>query len=143
MEHAFRKLQVDPTEHSVLMPLPNNCPEHLQEQIAEILFEKIGVPSLCYSSQASLVAYSVMQTKGLIVVTPNRIPQTNFIRIAVIIELKFVQFTMQNQYEKPVSLWNMQATPFPQNWSNYCVKTIQCPGNTLNKPISLTKSKQK
>ncbi|XP_063933077.1 actin-like [Zophobas morio] len=67
-DHCFYdQLRTNPEEHPVMLTEAVNNPKNNREKMAEIMFEKYGVPGLFISMQALLSLYACGRTSGLVV----------------------------------------------------------------------------
>jgi len=67
-DYAFHKdLQINPTEHPILLTEPPFNPKTNREQMAEIMFEKFNVPALYVAIQAVLSLYASGRYTGIVV----------------------------------------------------------------------------
>lgn len=66
-QRIYNKLEVDPTQYSVLLSEPPLNSDACREKVVEIMFEKFQVPSLFLAVDATLSLYSAGRTSGVVV----------------------------------------------------------------------------
>ena len=77
--YIYSKLEINEEQiknHPLLISEPLHNKEENREKISEILFEKIGVPSLIFGSQPLLSLYSTSYTTGVILESGDAITQS-------------------------------------------------------------------
>jgi len=66
-EHTFtEELQLDPSQHPVLLTETPLNPTTDREMMSEIMFEKFQTPALCVAIQSVLAMYAAARTSGLV-----------------------------------------------------------------------------
>jgi actin len=66
-QHTFmNELRADPTQHPILLTEPPLNPKANREKMAQIMFEKFGVPALYIGIQAVLALYASGRTTGIV-----------------------------------------------------------------------------
>jgi actin len=62
--HAYEQLEVEPSEHSVLVTESMPGPKANREKLTQMMFESFGVPSMYLACQAVLTLYAYGKTTG-------------------------------------------------------------------------------